>query len=143
MRRRIQAVARGQGRCDCGPIGVRLSRNGRPETPIGADSGGSSGGEGGDYALEAFLLGAVSSGYPADSYGVLLVPYPRSVASGDPDNVSWSMTYDYFGVIDSPPVFTATRQNFQNVVVYDPSGTGLITVTAVYEGNTYTVDISA
>lgn len=40
MRRRIQAVARGQGRCDCGPIGIRLSRNGRPGPAVGPSDGG-------------------------------------------------------------------------------------------------------
>ena len=142
MRRRIQAVPSPRPPCDCGPIGARLSRNGRPGPAVGAADSGDTG-EGGAYVLEAFILGAVSSGYPADSYGVLLTPYPRSVASGDPENVSWSMTYDYFGIIGSPPVFAASRQNFKNVVVYDPGGTGLITVTAVYEGNSYTVEISA
>lgn len=39
MRRRIQAVARGQGRCDCGPIGIRLSRNGRPGSAVGPSGG--------------------------------------------------------------------------------------------------------
>ena len=140
MRRRIQAIPQSIGQCDCGPIGVRMSRNGRPGPAVGADSGGSSG-EGSDYLLESFIIGAISSGYPADYYGVLLVPYPRSVTSGDPDNVSWSMTYDYSG--ESPPVFATSRQNFQSVAVYDPGGTGVITVTAIYEGNTYTVDISA
>ncbi len=133
MRRRIQAVARGQGRCDCGPIGIRLSRNGRPGAAVGFEGGTSSiddrikgpfhqrtsrvvDGANITDVFSVFVYGAEESDLfqwvaPADYDGVEYAVPGVSVSINTPNDFATTVTIDYDDSYASGPINIAVFAN--------------------------------
>ena len=116
MRRRIQAVARGQGRCDCGPIGVRLSRNGRPGAAVGYDGGASSVYDRIKGPFHQRLSRAIGASTTIDTFQVFMYGFQ------DGDSVLWV----------APSTYEGTEEAFSGTVTIANPESYVTTVTLEY-----------
>ena len=126
MRRRIQAVPRaGNGRCDCGPIGVRLARNGRPGPAVGPGT------EAGGGAIQGPFFQTVSSGDGVHVYTVFMngLLGTESVLWGVPDDTVPDPIVSFSSDTAYVPEMTVTY-TAQNYTRYQCSVDGV-----VYIGN--------
>ena len=126
MRRRIQAVPRaGNGRCDCGPIGVRLARNGRPGPAVGPGT------EAGGGAIQGPFFQTISSeeGIHVFSVFMLGILGTESILWADGGENTPSTVVEFSDPSAFTPQMTVTY-DFINFAYYQCSVDGV-----VYRGN--------